>query len=161
MDEARFGTHSKIGHGWFPTGERSVVKVKLGFKNSYIYGAIEPKSGEFFSLLMPKANSDNMNIFLQEMSKHYRDEQITLIMDGAGWHKAKSLIIPSNIKIIHLPPYSPELNPVERMWRYIKSYTIRNKIYDSLESLENSVCDFIGQITNDLVRELCAVDWYN
>ena len=93
MDEARFGTHSKIGHGWFPTGERSVVKVKLGFKNSYIYGAIEPKSGEFFSLLMPKANSDNMNIFLQEMSKHYRDEQITLIMDGAGWHKAKSLII--------------------------------------------------------------------
>jgi transposase len=121
MDEARFGTHSKQGHGWFPTGKRSRVAVKLGFKNFYAYSAIEVKTGEAFNLILPKVNTELMNVYLQEMSKHYLEENITLIMDGAGWHKSKKLIIPFNITIIYLPPYSPELNPVERFWLYKKA----------------------------------------
>jgi len=82
MDEARFGTHSKIRHGWFPTGSRSAVKVKLGFKNFYVYGAVKPTSGEMFSLTLPKVNTELMNLFLQEMSECYKGEKIVIVMDG-------------------------------------------------------------------------------
>src|SRR5215831_11469477 len=87
MDEARFGTHSKLGHGWFPTGSRNPVKVKLSFENFYIYGAVEPSSGEVFNLILPKVNTDLMNLFLKEISEYYEGEDIAMVMDGAGWHK--------------------------------------------------------------------------
>ena len=161
MDEARFGTHSKLGHGWFPTGLRSSVKVKLGFKNFYVYGAVEPGTGEMFSLTLPKVNTELMNLFLQKMSECYSGEKIVLVMDGAGWHKSKKLIIPENITILHLPPYSPELNPVERLWLHIKSNTIRNKIYDSLDDLENLICNFVKNITTTTVAQICSVNWFN
>lgn len=161
MDEARFGTHSKLGHGWFTTGIRSSVKVKLGFKNFYVYGAVEPSNGDMFSLILPKVNTELMNLFLQKMSECYRRENIVVVMDGAGWHKSKKLIVPENITILHLPPYSPELNPVERLWLHIKSKTIRNKIYDSLDDLEDLICDFIKNISNAAVAQICSVNWFN
>lgn len=161
MDEARFGTHSKIGHGWFSTGSRSPIAVKLGFNNFYVYSAVEPKTGETFSLLLPKVNTELMNLFLEELSKHYQGHDLVIVMDSAGWHKSNKLNIPKNISILHLPPYSPELNPVERLWLHIKSNTIRNKIYDSLDHLEDTICSFIKSITNNTVASLCAVDWFN
>jgi transposase len=161
MDEARFGTHSKQGHGWFPTGKRSRVAVKLGFKNFYVYSSIEPKTGEAFSFILPKVNTECMNLYLQEMSKRYAGEKITLIMDGAGWHKSKKLTTPENITIFYLPPYSPELNPVERFWLHTKKNVIRNKIYETLEDLESEVCNFLNTITNSSVAQICTIDWFN
>jgi transposase len=160
MDEARFGTHSKQGHGWFETGKRSRVAVKLGFKNFYVYSAIEPSTGEAFSLILPQVNTQMMNIYLQELSSRYPNEDITLVVDGAGWHKSQALVMPKNIHIIYLPPYSPELNPVERFWLFIKSQTIRNKIYGSLQDLENEVCDCLNSILSFSIAQICAVDWF-
>jgi len=157
MDEARFGTHSKIGHGWFPTGSRSCVNMKLGFKNFYVYGAVEPSTGELFSLILPEANSDWMNLFLRELYQNYPNDKIVLVVDGAGWHKSKRLVIPRNIELMYLPPYTPEMNPVERLWLYIKSKTIRNKIYDSLEELEQTICDFINSISANTVASICSI----
>lgn len=82
-------------------------------------------------------------------------------MDGAGWHKSKKLDLPTNITIVYLPPYCPELNPVERFWLYVKSNIIRNKCYDSLDSLEEAACTFIGAIANNTVAQICAFDWTN
>ena len=118
FDESRFGTHSKIGHGWFKTGERTGVKIKLGFKNFYLYSAVNPISGDNFTLRMPKVNTECMNVFLAEFSKEIGEARATIIMDGASWHKSKDLMIPNNITITILPPYCPELNPVERLWLY-------------------------------------------
>lgn len=161
MDEARFGTHSKLGHGWFVTGKRSTVNVKLGFKNFYVYSSIEPSSGEVFSWILPKVNTELMSVFLEKMSEEYKGEKITIIMDGAGWHKSKKMIIPENIQVAYLPPYSPELNPVERFWQHTKRYTIRNKIYDSLDELEDAVCNFLNLMTKEVVAQICAVNWFN
>ena len=158
MDEARFGTHSKLGHGWFPKGIRSRVNVKLGFENFYVYGAVEPASGEAFTLLLPSTNTETMSVFLEEFAQMYPTEKLTLVMDGAGWHKAKKLRIPENIKIIFLPPYCPELNPVERFWLYIKKEVLRNKIYDSLDQLKDATCDFLNSISSFTIINLCAHD---
>ena len=101
FDESRFGTHSKIGHGWFKTGSRTCIDIKLGFKNFYIYSAANPKTGDVFSLIMPNVNTQCMNIFLQELQKYIgENRRLVIIMDGAGWHKSKDLIIPKNIKVI-------------------------------------------------------------
>jgi transposase len=85
-----------------------------------------------------------MNIFLEEFSKINKDKKIVIIMDGAGWHQSKKLIIPTNIRIIILPPYSPELNPTEKLWQYIKDNIIKNRVYKTLCKLENAVCRFIN-----------------
>ena len=111
FDESRFGTHSKLGYGWFRKGERTEVKIKLGFNNFYLYSAVNISTGKDVTLRAPSVNSDCMNIWLDQFSYFLNGEQAILVMDGAGWHKSKNLNIPSNLKIIFLPPYSPQLNP--------------------------------------------------
>ena len=158
-DESRFGTHSKIGHGWFRTGIRTPIKIKLGYKNFYLYSAASPKSGKEFTLLLPNVNIDCMNIFLREFEKVNGDRKIAIVMDGPGWHKSDKLIISENIRIIILPPYSPELNPVEKLWQYIKDHTIKNRIYKTLRELENAVCRFVNKLTPEIIKSICGVSY--
>lgn len=157
FDEARFGTHSKLGHGWFPTGFRTRRKVKLGFKNFYVYSAVNARSGHDFSLIMPKVNTEIMNEFLRQMSQTLGGEEAIVVMDSAGWHKSKALKIPENIEIFYLPPYSPELNPVEKLWQYMKSHTIKNRIYKTLEDLEMKVCQFIKTFDPAAIIKTCSL----
>jgi transposase len=159
FDESRFGTHSKLGYGWFKTGERTEVKVKLGFKNFYLYGAVNVHTGKDFTLISPHVNTDCMNIWLQQFNRFLNGEEAILIMDGAGWHKSKDLIIPSNLKIVFLPPYSPQLNPVERLWKFIKDNTIKNKIFSTVESLTEEISEFICNLKAETVASICHLDY--
>ena len=95
-----------------------------------------------------------MNIFLSEMSKHLGEKRAIVVMDCAGWHRSKDLIVPANIQIIYLPPYSPELNPVERLWQHLKSNTIRNRVYETIEGLEDTVCSFISHFKKDIIKSM-------
>ena len=144
---------------WFRTGIRTSVKIKLGYKNFYLYSAASPKSGKEFTLLLPNVNILCMNIFLMEFAKVNKDQKIAIVMDGAGWHKSDKLIIPKNIRIIILPPYSPELNPVEKLWQYIKDHTIKNRIYKTLRELENAVCRFVRTLTPEIIKSVCGVSY--
>ena len=138
------------------------MPVKLGFKNFYLYSAVELGTGEHFTLEIPHVNTVCFNVFLYEFSKDYPDDKVLLVMDGAGWHKSKQLEIPNNIEIVYLPPYSPELNPVERLWAYIKSWTIRNKIYTTPPALQKVIGDFINTLSQELVASLCSINFlYN
>jgi transposase len=76
-------------------------------------------------------------------------------MDGAGWHRSKNLKIPGNIDIFLLPPYSPELNPVERFWRYLKQNVLHNKLFESLEKIEESLQTFLSSLSNSTIAQLC------
>jgi transposase len=159
FDESRFGTHSKIGHGWFKKGTRTGVEMKLGFKNFYLYSAVSPISGKNTSLIFSSVNTACMTAFLQELSREYCGKKVVLVLDGAGWHRAKALAVPANITLMYLPPYSPELNPVERLWLYIKRNTIRNRIYLTLDELQNSICDFLLSITEAQVASICNASY--
>lgn len=159
FDESRFGTHSRIGHGWFRAGIRTAVKKKLGFKSFYVYTAASPKSGDSFTLMMPNVNTDCMNAFLSELSSWLENKNIILIVDGAGWHKSKGLAIPLNIKILYLPPYSPELNPIEKLWQYIKDNILKNTVYENLKLLEEKLYPFINNINNLDIMSICNVNY--
>lgn len=159
FDESRFGTHSKVGHGWFEKGIRTSIKINLARKNFYVYSAISSLTGYNFSLVLPEVNTNNMNIYLQRLAKSIKNQQVILIMDGASWHKSAELTIPKNIEIIRLPAYSPELNPTEKLWQYIKDHVLKNKLYTCISTLENVVCQFIKQLTNDEIMSNCACDY--
>ena len=105
----------------------------------------------------PRTNTTATGKILDAFEKFYADDKIVLVMDGAGWHKSKTLQVPDNIEIILLPPYSPELNPVERFWQYIKQNTIKNKVYKTLNGLKDAVAKFLNSMTPDKIMSICAV----
>ena len=159
FDESRFGTHSRIGHGWFKTGLRSEVKKKLGYQSFYLYGAVSPKTGDSFSLIIPNVDVDWMNKFLEEFSLNLKSKKAILVMDQAGWHKSLRLIVPQNIKIIYLSPYSPELNPAEKLWQFIKDTILKNVIYNTLNELEEQRCAFINHLNPKQILSVCNVNY--
>ena len=101
-----------------------------------------------------------MKLFMTEFYKKYKGRNITMIMDGAGWHKDKDYLLKNTkkIEIILQPPYSPELNPVEKLWQYIKDHTIKNRVYDTLKDLEEKICEFIKNDLNpEIIKSVCNV----
>ena len=148
-----------MGHGWFPKGQRETVPTKLGFQNFYLYTALSPKSGEDQTLILPKVNAQCMNIFLEFFSERLGDKKALMIMDRAGWHHKASLRCPDNIKIIYLPPYSPELNPVERFWEYLKDKILKNRVYESLEALRNEISLFIRLLTPEVTSSVANINY--
>lgn len=155
FDEGRFGLRSTVSRIWAEKGKVTTVKVKQGFKNFYMYSSIDPKTGEDYSLILSCVDTEMMSLYLKKLSAAYKKENIVLVMDQAGWHKSKALIIPKNIQIIYLPPYSPELNPVERFWRFLKKEVLHNFIYESLDELANRLFEFYKTIDKNDVLRLC------
>jgi transposase len=103
-----------------------------------------------------------MKLFMDEFYKKYKNRNITIIMDGAGWHKDFQYLLrgTKKIKIILQPPYSPELNPVEKLWQYIKDKTIKNRIYETIEELEDIICEFVKNNLNpEIIRSVCNVKY--
>ena len=98
-----------------------------------------------------------MNVFLEEFAKIIKQRKVLIVMDGAGWHKSDKLIFPQNIRIIIQPPYSPELNPIERLWQHIKDNTIKNRVYKTLPELEDKVCKFVRTLNPEVIRSVCNV----
>ena len=100
-----------------------------------------------------------MNIFLEQFAIKMADRDVVIVMDGAAWHKSKSLSSYNNIKIIIQPPYSPELNPVEKFWQYIKDKTIKNKIFPDLQQLETNIITFFDSLSFQIVQNVCNVNY--
>lgn len=137
-------------------GKPLQIKVKQGYKNFYIYGSVEPKTGDNFSLFLPWVNTEMMNLYLEQMSLEYSEQQIVLIMDQAGWHKSRELIVPTNIEIIYLPPYSPELNPIERLWKHLKANYIHNRVFESLKEIWLCMLEAVASLDPTKMASLCA-----
>ena len=103
-----------------------------------------------------------MNLHLGEISRAVdRGVHVALVLDGAGWHTSKALNIPPNITLVSLPPYAPELNPMELAWLYIKSHYLANRIYADHDALYAAGIDGWNQFTADSerVRSVCRATW--
>jgi transposase len=155
FDEGRFGQKPVLGRYWARKGIRPVVRVRPGYENFYVYSAICPATGEDSSLFLPWVNTTMMNLFLEHFQEALPGRACLLVMDQAGWHVSGDLNIPSNIELIFLPPYSPELNPVERLWQWLKRHSLRNRFHLNLESVMEAVQACIQQTTTSFLKELC------
>lgn len=157
MDEARFGQQGTTTRMWARTGSRPTAVKQTRYEWVYLYAAVEPATGASVALQAPNINTGTMNVFLKMLAADLgpRDHAV-LIMDQAGWHKARKLVVPDNITILYLPPYSPELNPVERLWAYMRSHYLSNRAYDGYDHLLDASAQAWQQLTPELLRSVCA-----
>lgn len=131
-------------------------------EHSYAFCAVCPLQGESYSLISPVCNTALMNELLKGLSEPYLDEEILLFADSAGWHKSKELNTPSNIHLELLPPYSPDLNPSEHLWDYIREQKgFNNHTFASMDELENHQEVILKQIhqEKDYSQSLCTFHW--
>jgi transposase len=125
----------------------------------YAYAAASVADGALDTLILPHVNSDCMQIFLDEVSRRHPEDRIIMVLDGAGWHKAKALVVPDNMRLLPLPPYAPELNPVEHVWDELREKSFGNLVFDSLDSLENHLEAALLAMELDQKRVRSIVAW--
>ncbi len=136
-----------------------MVKAMVTQQYTYAYGAVSPMDGRFDSLMLPQANSKCMQVFLNEVALRYPNDNIVMVLDGAGWHKSQSLVLPENMKLHFLPRYSPELNPVEHLWDELLEKHFHNRVFESMDALEDHLVDALRILENDTERVASITRW--
>lgn len=159
QDEAGFGRINKPKYCWCFKGLRPTVPCHHIREYRYVYGAVEPLSGESYFLILPYSNTACMNLFLRELSLQFPDDIIVLVLDGAAWHRANTLIMPQNIQLIFLPPATPEMNPIEQIWKEIRKLGFRNEIFKTLNNVIDRLCNTICSLSPDTIKSITARDW--
>lgn len=160
QDESRFGLFTRNGRALTAKGVKPICTYQNIFKSTYIFGAFSPINGDSLVMELPYCNGDNFQIFLNELSNKNSKEFKVIILDNGAFHKGKSLIIPQNIALIFLPPYSLELNPAELVWLNMKRKTT-NKIYKTMEELKLKLDEIVKElITEKFIKDLCSFDYF-
>lgn len=139
QDEARFGRISELRDCWAPKGIRPKVPKQHVREAVYSYVAVAPAEGELVRMIKPKVNAVEMGVFLRYTAMKMKGKRIIMVLDGAGWHRAKALKIPASIRLLRLPPYSPELNPVEHVWDEVREKGFANQLFLDLASVESRI----------------------
>jgi len=158
-DEAGFGRISDPTSCWAPMGIRPVVCCHHIREYRYAYGAVDPIDGESFFLIMPNCDTQCMNIFLRELSAAFPNDYILMPLDNAVWHKSKTLVVPDNIYLFYLPPRTPEMNPVEQIWKEIRKRGFKNTLFKTLEKVIERLCDTCNSLSNDCVISIAGRNW--
>lgn len=159
QDEARFGRISDVRRCWAPRPVRPLCQAMLTHEYTYAYGAVDVCTGELDSLILPHVNTDCMQLFLDEVSARHPKERIVMVIDGAGWHRSQELKAPENIYLLRLPPYAPELNPMEHVWDELREKYFHNRVFDSLDALENHLVLALRNMELDSTAVCSIVSW--
>jgi len=159
QDESRFGTLTTLGRAWKPKGVDYEVKTKMGRENLYVFGAVSPSTGELFTQDYEKSNTEGMNDFLKKLSERKPEKHLLLVLDRAGWHTTGKLECPANVTLLFLPPTSPQLNPIERLWKYLKNNFFHNLIHDHIEDVKTSIAKGLASLNQTAIASLCACDY--
>lgn len=147
--------HTKYGRGLAAKGVQPICNFQQVFKSTYLYGAFSPINGDKLILEFPYCNSECFQIFLNIMSKQNEDEFKIIVLDNGAFHKSKSLEIPSNILLLFLPPYSPELNPAEKIWHHIKR-VFTNRFFNTLDEVSLFFTEVVKNLTTEKVKSVCS-----
>lgn len=161
QDEGRFGLLGTPRRCWAPHGVRPVVGARVQRKYLYAFAAISPHDGTLDSLILPWVNAQMMSEFLAEVAARHADEFIVMVMDQAGWHIASQLKIPTNMRVVLLPPYSPELNPVEHLWEALREDCFANTVFPDLDAVEGALEAGLIALESDLprVQRMAGFNW--
>ena len=135
QDEARFGRLPVQRAAWAPPGVRPVVQAAVERQFRYVYGAISPVEGELDWMMADSMKTTNMSAFLAQIRQAHPDDYILMVLDGASSHKAGALLVPDDVHLLSLPPYSPELNPTERLWDVVRKHACANRYFQALDAV--------------------------
>lgn len=149
---------TRNGKGLTAKGIKPICTFQQVFKSLYLFGAFSPITGDHFELEMPHCNTDTFQVFLDEFSESSPNEFIVLLLDNGAFHKAQNLIIPENIALLFIPPYSPELNPAEKIWWKMKR-TFSGKLHKTLDNVSEFIRNEVKIITKDQVKNICSYEY--
>ena len=154
------GQQGTLTRCWAPTGSRPTAVKQTEYEWIYLFGAVNPLTDASSALLAPTVNTDDMNHHLRFISEQAgSDAHVILVVDQAGWHKAKTLHVPDNMSLLYLPSYSPELNAIERLWAYLKSHYLSNRAYSNYDDLLNHCRETWNKITPEQFCTACNTEW--
>jgi hypothetical protein len=160
MDEARVGQIGRTGHRWWLRGERPRGLCDQRHESAYIFGAACPASGDDFALVLPGVSTAAMQVFLDRFAATQAPgTHRLLVLDGAGWHAPAELAVPPTITLAPLPPYAPELNPVERLWLYLRECFLSHLVLADYDAIVDACCAAWNALTPDRIRSLTAFPW--
>lgn len=163
QDEARAGQKGRVCHRWYTRGKRPPGKCDQRYTFAYIFGAVEPGTDNAFALVMPEVSTHAMQVYLDKFAETIAaDEHAVVVLDQAGWHGANDLKVPACMTLVPLPPpRSPELNPVERLWLYLKERFLSHRLLDDYDPIENAICKAWQKLLADTGRltSLTSYPW--
>jgi len=140
-DEAREGQKGRTGHRWFTRGVRPPGRRDRRFLSTYIFAAVRPGHDDGFALVLPEATAVTMDLFLARFAEILpAGVHAVLMLDQAGWHGQAPLQVLANVTLLPLPPYSPELNPVERVWLYMRERFLSFRLYQGEGAIVDALC---------------------
>jgi transposase len=159
QDESRFGQQGTTTNVWAKQGSRPTAVRQTEYQYLWVLGAVCPETGHAEGLLSPQLNTKIVNEFLAQFARTIpADEHAVMLWDGAGFHGSKQLRVPDNVTVVTLPAYSPELNPIENLWHYLKSHYWSNRVYDDYDALEEAAVAAWRKaaLDADLMKSVCA-----
>jgi hypothetical protein len=161
FDEGRFGLKVWFRRRWCPYRVRPPWIVEDHYEWCWLYAAIEPATGDSFWLLMPGVDSDCLGAFLAAFAHHIGDQRVGLVLDGSGSHRGQAVAWPDGIVPLRLPPYSPELNPVELIFRSLRA-RLANRIFTDLAELEAAITASLRTFWEEpaTLRQLTSFTWW-
>ena len=162
QDEARIGQKGRVCHVWWKRGELPPGLCDQRFTFAYIFAAVEPGTDNAFALVMPYADTAAMQAFLDRFSETLaKDDHAVMVLDQAGWHGSNALAVPANVTLVPLPAYSPELNPVERVWLYLKERFLSHRLLDDYDAIVDAASNAWNRLGAEAgrIRSLCSYPW--
>lgn len=149
-------------HRWWTKGQRPPGLCDKRFTFAYIFAAVRPATDRAFALVLPEVSTAAMNLFLAAFADTLApDEHAVLVLDQAGWHVANAMEVPVNVSLVSLPPYSPELNPVERVWLHLRERYLSHRLHDDYDAIVGAACTAWNDLRADTGRlaSLTAFPW--
>lgn len=162
QDESRIGQQGSLSRVWATKGTRPRVVRQKQFLSTYIFGAVCPDRDIGCGLILPETSTGMMQIHLNQIAENVREGYHAIVMmDRASWHTTEALIIPPNITIMPLPPYSPELNPMEQVWQQLRKIKLSNTIFKDYEDIVRSCCEAWNTFCDEdgNIKNLCTRIW--
>ena len=140
-DQARVGQKNKITRRWARRGTRPAAPRDQRTASAYIFGAVCPEAGKGAALVLPRCDTQAMNLHLAEIAAAVAPgAHAVLLVDRAGWHLSDRLVVPPNITLVPLPPKCPELNPMENVWQFMRDNWLSNRVFQSCEAVVDHCC---------------------
>lgn len=161
-DEARFGQQGSLTRVWARTGSRPTAVRQTQYDYLWVMGAVCPATGQSEGLLVPHLDAQVVTFFLEQLSARLEPEVVAVLLwDQAGFHTSDKVVVPANIRLLPLPPYSPELNPVENLWHYLKSHYWSNRHYLDYEALLDAAQDAWQRVcmVPERLKTICAAPY--
>jgi DDE superfamily endonuclease len=165
QDECRLGLKPILRRVWTKCGERPEALSQIRYEWTYVYGFVRPATGETHWLILPNVSKECFEIALKRFAKWVgagKNKRIILVLDGAGWHKSFSLNAPCGITLLFLPPYSPELQPAEKLWPLLRE-AVANRSFENIEAIEDTIemrCRYLAE-NQSVIQGHTLFHWWN